>query len=161
MDLQLTRRADYAVRAALFLAAAWGDGSYRKIREVSAAMAIPRSFTPQVLGDLVGAGLAEARAGRGGGYRLTRPPSEISLLEVVEGSEGTLLPQRCTLRGTACDPTNPCPVHPAWFEAAQRLRGSLAEASLHAAVASDTEFGRRLATSARAGVTRQERTRRT
>jgi len=138
MDLQLSRRADYAVRAALFLAEAWGDGAYRKIREISAAMSIPRSFSPQVLGDLVRAGLVEARAGREGGYRLARPPAGVSLLEVVEASEGKLLPQRCTLRGIACDPNNPCPVHPAWFEAAQALRSSLAGATLQAAAASAT-----------------------
>jgi Rrf2 family iron-sulfur cluster assembly transcriptional regulator len=137
MDLQLSRRADYAVRAALFLAAAWGDGTYRKIREISGEVSIPRSFTPQVLGDLVRAGLVEARAGREGGYRLVRSPSLVSLLEVVEASEGTLLPQRCTLRGIACDPQNPCLVHPAWFEAAQALRSSLSRATLQAAIASE------------------------
>ena len=130
MDLQLSRRADYGVRAAVLLARAWGDGTYRKVREISTAMSVPRSFTPQVLGDLVRAGLVDARAGREGGYRLSRSPSEISLLEVVEASEGVLLPQRCTLRGTDCDPANPCLVHPAWFEAAQALRSSLAGAML-------------------------------
>jgi Rrf2 family protein len=134
MDLQLSRRADYGVRASLYLAEAWGDGSYRKIREISGAMALPRSFTPQVLGDLVRAGLVEAKAGRDGGYRLARPPEAISLLQVVEASEGTLLPLRCTLRGIACDPNNPCPVHPAWFAAAQALRTSLAGATLGDAV---------------------------
>src|SRR6266508_4928271 len=142
MDLQLSRRADYAVRAALFLAEGWGDGTYRKLREIFAAMSIPRSFSPQVLGDLVRAGLVEARAGREGGYRLARSPSRVSLLEVVEASEGTLLPQRCTLRGIACDPDNPCPVHPAWFEAAQALRSSLAGATLQTAAASEARLAR-------------------
>ena len=130
MDLQLSRRADYAVRAMLVLGEAWPTGEYRKIREIVAAVHIPRSFAPQVLGDLVRTGLVEARAGRAGGYRLARPPSGISLLEVVEAAEGTLLPQRCTLRGVACDPDNPCPVHPAWFAAAQALRTSLAGSTL-------------------------------
>ena len=142
MDLQLSRRADYAVRAALFLAQAWGDGTYRKVREISTTMGVPRSFTPQVLGDLVRAGLVEARAGRDGGYRLAGRPTQISLLHVVEASEGTLLPMRCTMRGIACDPDDPCPVHPAWFEAAQALRRSLAKATLQAAVASGHDLMR-------------------
>jgi Rrf2 family protein len=87
MDLALTRRGDYAVRAALCLARR-ADGGYVKIREVAAAMALPPSYTPQVLRLLAAAGLAEARAGRGGGYRLTRPPGEVALLEVVEAAEG-------------------------------------------------------------------------
>lgn len=136
MDLQLSRRADYGVRAAVFLARAWGDGTYRKVREISEATSVPRSFTPQVLGDLVRAGLAEARAGREGGYRLSRAPAEISLLQVVEASEGTLLPHRCTLRGIGCPPLDPCVVHAAWFEAAQALRSSLAQATLQSAIGS-------------------------
>ena len=51
-------------------------------------MALPASYTPQVLRLLADAGLAEARAGRDGGYRLTRPPGEIPLLAVVEAAEG-------------------------------------------------------------------------
>src|SRR5262245_52767601 len=130
MDLQLSRRADYAVRGALCLARAWGDGSYRKIRVIAEATSTPRSFTPQVLGDLVRAGLAEARAGREGGYRLSRAPVEISLLEVVEASEGGLVPTWCTLRGIGCPPLDPCAVHPAWVGAAEALRSSLAQVSL-------------------------------
>jgi Rrf2 family iron-sulfur cluster assembly transcriptional regulator len=139
MDLQLSRRADYSVRTVLFLAGAWGDGTYRKIREISDAMSVPRSFIPQVVGDLIRAGLVEAKAGRAGGYRLSRRPNDISLLQVVEASEGTLLPLRCTLRGVACDVNNPCPVHPAWFEAAQALRSSLAMATLAEAVAAGND----------------------
>jgi DNA-binding IscR family transcriptional regulator len=40
-------------------------------------MALPASYTPQVLRLLADAGLAEARAGRDGGYRLTRPPGQV------------------------------------------------------------------------------------
>src|SRR5829696_7373460 len=75
MDLALTRRGDYAVRAALCLARRGGEGGYVKIREVAQTMALPASYTPQVLRLLAEAGLAEARAGRDGGYRLTRPPA--------------------------------------------------------------------------------------
>ena len=67
MDLRLTRRGDYTVRAALCLAAAWERpaGRYLKIREVTAAMDVPPSYTPQVLKLLATAGIAEAKAGPG------------------------------------------------------------------------------------------------
>jgi Rrf2 family protein len=102
VDLALTRRGDYAVRAALCLARAGGEAGYVKIREVAATMALPASYTPQVLRLLAEAGLAEARAGRDGGYRLTRPPDEIALLEVVEAAEGAFRLERCILRGGPC-----------------------------------------------------------
>lgn len=62
MDLALTRRGDYAVRAALCRAKRGGEGRYVKIREVAETMALPASSTPQVLRLLAEAGLAEARA---------------------------------------------------------------------------------------------------
>ncbi len=131
MDLTLSRRGDYVVRAAIFLAASWdGEGAYRKIREVSEAMNLPRSYTPQVLGILGRAGLAEARAGRDGGYRLTRDPQTISLLEVIEAAEGHLVSERCPIRGGPCRWDDVCPVHPIWVKASEAVRGTLAQTSL-------------------------------
>src|SRR4051794_19000083 len=114
MDLALTRRGDYAVRAALCLAKAEDGGRYLKIREVAAAMDLPVSYTPQVLRLLAAAGVAEAKAGPGGGYRLTRRPGEISLLDVVEAAEGEFHLERCILRGGPCHWEKACAVHAAW-----------------------------------------------
>jgi Rrf2 family protein len=146
MDLALTRRGDYAVRAALCLARAAGDGRYVKIREVAGTMALPASYTPQVLRLLAEAGLAEARAGRDGGYRLTRPPGEVALLEVVEAAEGAFTLERCILRGGPCHWEQACAVHAAWSAAVQACRGSLARTSLADLAAADArlEAGREI-----------------
>src|SRR3712207_1472490 len=84
MDLSLTSRGDYAVRAALCLARAWPSEQPLKIRQIAAEMDLPASYAPQVLKLLAVADLAEARAGPEGGYRLQAPPEEITLLAVVE-----------------------------------------------------------------------------
>ena len=131
MNLTLSRRGDYVVRAALCLAAAWdGRGAYRKIREVAEAMDLPRSYTPQVLGILAKAGLAEAKAGRDGGYRLSRPPQKISLLEVIEAAEGYLVSERCPLRGGPCHWDDVCALHPTWVKASEAVRSTLTKTSL-------------------------------
>jgi Rrf2 family protein len=137
MDLALTRRGDYAVRAALCLARWGGDGRYVKIREVAQTMALPASYTPQVLRLLADAGLAEARAGRDGGYRLTRPPGEVALLEVVEAAEGAFVLERCILRGGPCHWEQACAVHAAWSAAVQACRDSLRTTTLADLVAAD------------------------
>jgi Rrf2 family transcriptional regulator, iron-sulfur cluster assembly transcription factor len=146
MDLALTRRGDYAVRAALCLARAAADGRYVKIREVAGTMALPASYTPQVLRLLAEAGLAEAKAGRDGGYRLTRPPGEVALLEVVEAAEGAFTLERCILRGGPCHWEQACAVHAAWSAAIQACRDSLARTSLADLVAADArlEAGERI-----------------
>ncbi len=141
MDLQLTWRGDYAVRAAISLARAWEGGDYRKIREVAAEMEIPARYTPEILSLLLRAGLAQARAGRSGGYKLTRPPTEISLLEVIESSEGQLMTQRCVLSGGPCHWQGTiCAVHPMLEAAGRALTDALRSASLDSVVHFDREL---------------------
>ena len=140
MDLALTRRGDYAVRAALCLAKWAGDGRYVKMREVAQAMALPASYTPQVLRLLAEAGLAEARAGRDGGYRLTRPPGQVPLLEVVEAADGAFTLERCILRGGPCHWEQACAVHAAWAAAVQATRDSLRRTTLADLVAADARL---------------------
>ena len=137
MNLSLTKRGDYVVRSALCLARAHPPGQHRKIRQVVAEMAVPQTFASQILADLVRAGLATSRAGRDGGYRLTRPAEEISLLEVIEAGEGPLRAERCTLGAGPCRWVQVCPLHETWSEAVDALRRVLAGTSLAQLVAED------------------------
>ena len=90
MQLAPSRRGDYVVRSALALARAYASGEPKKLRQISAETGVPRTFVSQILGDLVRGGLAISSFGVHGGYRLSRPPDQVSLLEVVEAGEGTL-----------------------------------------------------------------------
>ncbi|HZT97713.1 MAG TPA: Rrf2 family transcriptional regulator [Chloroflexota bacterium] len=123
--MALSKKGDYVVRAAIALARDWDSGHYRKIREVAEEMALPLSYTPQVLSALARAGLAYARAGREGGYRLSRSPAEITLLDIVQAAEGSLTPANCALRGGPCRWEDVCALHPAWSAASRALRDSL------------------------------------
>lgn len=127
VKLSLSRRGDYVVRSAVCLARAYRSGEARKLREISAEMGVPRTFVSQILGDLLRAGLAVSSFGMNGGYRLTRPPGEVSLLELVEAGEGPLSAECCD------DPHHPTPVGPlrdAWAGAATAFRTALASSSL-------------------------------
>ena len=130
MDITLSKTGDYAVRSALALASSHGDGRYVTISEVADRMALPRPFTPQILGLLAKAGIAESKAGRGGGYRLSRDPADISILEVVEAAEGSLINTRCTLRGGPCGVDGHCVVHDTWMAAGEAFRRALAATTL-------------------------------
>jgi Rrf2 family protein len=141
MDLTLSRRGDYVVRAAIYLARRHeGNGAYSKIREVSEAMDLPASYTPQLLGLLAKAGLAEAKAGRAGGYRLSRDPERIAMLEVIEAAEGHLSSRRCPLRGGPCHWDDVCAVHPTWVKVSEAIRATLADTSLAEVAAVDREL---------------------
>jgi Rrf2 family protein len=128
MRLELTRRADYAVRASLALARA---GTERlSVRRLATEQRIPLAFLPRIMSDLVRAGVVEATTGRAGGYRLTRPASEISILDVVQAVEGDVRRRTCVLRGGSCGLDGVCAVHPVFEQAQDDLLDRLAAASL-------------------------------
>jgi Rrf2 family protein len=113
LDLQLTRRGDFVVRAALALARSADSGAYLKLREIAEEMDIPSRYTHEIVSMLVKDGLAEAMAGKQGGYRLVRPPTSITLLEVVEAGDGAMRLDRCALSGGPCHwQESMCAVHP-------------------------------------------------
>ena len=142
MRLELTRRGDYAVRTMLALAGSDADSTpdaprrWVSARRIAEQMAIPARFLPHVLRDLARAGLVEGRTGRAGGYRLARPPSDITLLEVVEAAEGTDGPAICVLRGGPCRPDGRCAVHDVFAGARAGVRATLAATTL-----ADTPLG--------------------
>lgn len=129
MRLELTKRGDYAVRAMLALARA-PRAERLSVRRIAEAMDIPGRFLPQVMTDLVRAGLVEAISGRSGGYRLTRPASHISLLQVVEAVEGDSRRRTCVLRGGPCGLDGHCDVHDVFFAAQDAMLSTLSSASL-------------------------------
>jgi Rrf2 family protein len=118
MRLQLTRRSDYAVRASIALALETPGRAYVPAPRIAERMRIPRSFIPQVLGDLARAGIVETASGANGGYRLARPPVLLPVLDLIEAVEGPSRTGRCELDDRACDGSAPCALHTTW-EAAQ------------------------------------------
>ena len=129
MRPELTKRADYAIRAMLALSRSPSAGPL-SARRIAEEWSIPGRFLPQVLGDLGRAGLVRAEAGRNGGYRLGRAPDEISLLDVIEAVEGDSRRRTCVLRGGPCGVTGECAVHGVFADAQDALLGTLAEAHL-------------------------------
>ena len=102
MRAVLGRKGDYSVRAVLDLASHTEQGR-RKAREIATTMDIPERYLGQILANLVREGLLVAVAGPDGGYELAREPEEITLLEVVEASEGSIGLDECVLKGGLCD----------------------------------------------------------
>lgn len=86
--MRVTARGDYAVRAAVELAAA--DGETRKVADLAAAQNIPPRFLENILLALRRAGLVQSRRGADGGFRLTRSPELITLADVLRAVEGPL-----------------------------------------------------------------------
>lgn len=137
MNMTLSKRGGYVLLSALCLARAFESGEYRKIREVVLSMGVPRTFASQILAELVRAELATSKAGKDGGYRLTRAPVEITVLEIVEAGEGPLRSERCAVKDGPCHWEFVCPLHETWLEATAALRNTLANVTLANVMAND------------------------
>jgi Rrf2 family protein len=87
--VRITAKADYAVRAAVELAAS-GDSGPVKAEQISAAQGIPLNFLENILAELRRAGIVESRRGAAGGYLLARPAVEVSLADVIRAVEGPI-----------------------------------------------------------------------
>jgi len=87
--MRISAKADYALRAALELAAS-PDREPVKGDTLATSQAIPLQFLEHILLELKHAGLVKARRGARGGYWLARPPAEVSLADVIRAVEGPL-----------------------------------------------------------------------
>lgn len=86
--MQISARADYALRALLTLAAS--DGQLVKGEALAQAQDLPLRFLENILTDLRRAGLVQSRRGADGGYQLHRPPDTISIATVIRVTDGPL-----------------------------------------------------------------------
>ena len=87
--MRISAKADYAVRAALELAAA-PDGEPVKGEKLADAQQIPLQFLEHILLELKHARLIQARRGARGGYWLARKPEDITIADVIRAVEGPL-----------------------------------------------------------------------
>jgi len=86
--VRLSAKADYAIRAAVELAA--HTDTHLKADRIASAQEIPLRFLEHILLDLRNAQLVNSRRGADGGYRLARPADEVTLADVIRAVEGPL-----------------------------------------------------------------------
>ena len=87
--MRVSAKTDYAIRAALELAAAPDEWPVKGER-IATAQAIPLRFLENILMALRHAGLVESRRGADGGYRLARAAADVTLADVIRAIDGPL-----------------------------------------------------------------------
>jgi Rrf2 family protein len=117
--MQITRQADYATRAILYLARV-GKVERVATSQVAKEQKIPPSFLAKIISQLSIAGLLHTSRGARGGISLSRDPDQITLLEVIEAIDGPIQLNMCVESG-GCAYEENCPLQPVWCDAQSEL----------------------------------------
>jgi Rrf2 family protein len=104
--VRISAKVDYAVRAAVELAAA-SDEKPVKAERIATAQGIPLNFLENILGELRHAGIVRSHRGAEGGFRLAKPAAELTVADIIRAVEGPLAsvrggpPEEATYPGAA------------------------------------------------------------
>ena len=139
--MRMCQSAEYALRAVVWLAA--HPDTTVSTPEIAKRTQVPPGYMSKVLQVLAHAGLVESNPGRAGGFRLTRGPEEVSVLDVVNAVDTLERIRRCPL-GLKSHRHELCPLHRRLDQVAAIVERAYAETTI-AVIASDTSPLRALA----------------
>ncbi len=121
--MEISRQADYAIRAILDLAHV-PSGELIQTREIAVRQEIPEKYLPTIVRTLARAGLLRTLRGSHGGIALSRDPGLITLRQVVEAIDGPVLLNRCLIRPGECTVGSDgfCSLHHFWEQMVQEIQ---------------------------------------
>jgi Rrf2 family protein len=111
--MELTRKGEYAIRGIVYLAKQ-PPGKVVLVSEVAEVTGVSQTFLAKIFQNFAKLGLVNSFRGTGGGFLLGRPAARITLRQVVEAVEGSIIPNRCLSEEGSCNRETECTVHPIW-----------------------------------------------
>ncbi|MBR5181542.1 MAG: Rrf2 family transcriptional regulator [Clostridiales bacterium] len=128
--MMVSTRGRYALRVIIDLAENAGDG-HVPMREVAERQGLSLKYLERILPLLVSEHLVEGIHGKGGGYRLSKDPSKISVGEVLRITEGDIAPVACLENNAVkCEHINDCRTLPVWKGLNDRINEYLDSVSI-------------------------------
>ncbi len=115
--ITLSQKSQYALRG-IFELAKCDKGAPATVAELAAAQSIPHRFLELIFNDLRQAGLVKSFRGPQGGHVLVKPPSEITVGEILRLTEGPIALVKCVSGSRDCPFVENCPFREVWDEAA-------------------------------------------
>jgi Rrf2 family protein len=134
--MHVTAKVDYAVRAAVELAAASDDGPV-KGDAIATAQEIPLRFLENILGELRHAGIVRSQRGAEGGYWLARPAEEVTIADVIRVVEGPIASIRSSRPDEVDFPGAAAPLQEVWIALRANMRSVLEKVTLADVVAGE------------------------
>jgi len=124
---------DYSLKALLLLAERYPTSLPVRVEEIAASEDIPENYLRRLLIELKRGGLVASQKGPSGGYMLAKPPTRITMADVVEIIEGDYAPVECLEEGSSpCPRGEPCAMRDVWREVRDSVNGILRGVTLQA-----------------------------
>lgn len=117
----LSDTAEYALRAALYIAQHGSPERLVRTDQVAEALGVPRNYLSKILHQLAKQGVLISSRGVQGGFRLARPVDEVELARIVELFDPVAPQRTCILGRSQCSDKNPCPAHERWKGISQQV----------------------------------------
>lgn len=115
--MRVTTWTEYSLILAIHLARRFGSGGPVAARVMAEEERLPGDYVEQILLRLRRAGIVDSTRGAKGGYRLARPPEQVSVLDVISAAEHQTFEVNCDVHpvdAQRCGPGESCPVRPVW-----------------------------------------------
>jgi len=134
--MKISAREEYGLRCLVQLArehAEPGAGVTLSAREISEREGLSSEYAAQILSALRRAGLVDSLRGVNGGFRLTKPATEMTVGEMFHAFEGPFADSICdsyTGQLDTCANAGHCDVAPVWQELSTRIYGFLDSLSI-------------------------------
>lgn len=125
----LTQTGEYALRAMVYMANK-GEGHFSGVKEIAAATDLPTNYLAKILQQLARVKVLESQKGYGGGFKLARRMTEISLMDVIDPLERVEKFEQCVLGQRLCNDEVACPLHNTWKAISEKYLGSLRNTTL-------------------------------
>ncbi|MBI5266522.1 MAG: Rrf2 family transcriptional regulator [candidate division Zixibacteria bacterium] len=125
----LTKKTEYAIRAMWEIAHYKGE-SLTTATAIAQRQHIPAKYLPQIISELSRAALVVTSRGFGGGLRLNRAPDKISLLEIIEATQGKLTLYECQVCSYQCQFLPECELLAVYNKAQAGLEDTFKKVSL-------------------------------
>ena len=118
----VSTRGRYALRVLIDLAEHY-NGEFTPMKEVADRQEISLKYLERIIPSLTKGGLIEGMHGKGGGYRLSRDPSDINVWEVLELTEPDIYPVACLDKNAKpCSRRGYCRTLPLWTEFYEKMK---------------------------------------
>ncbi len=123
---------DYSLKALLMLAERYPSTQPLQVEAIATAQNIPENYLRRLLISLKRGGLVLSQKGPSGGYILARPPSRITMADVVELIEGDYVPVECLEDGanSPCRRDQACAMRDVWRQVRDQVNSILRAATL-------------------------------